>query len=369
MEAPPRTAVTQGRIAADPPGPSTSTNHLTVQPRSTWTSALEDTIRQSISSFRSFRLPGPGGAVDDATALADLERAGIIDKEEEPLPPVFAPIPRPLTFTSLPVEVQLSIMRQMPFGDIERMRRTCKHFYHLASPEIMRLTLGATNLREMLLSHCHVCLAHDASRENLLMAETGKDYPFSAKCITCALRARDRRLSRKTIAEKTTLGSGMKVWVCRWCGLPVVGTHAPRHAQFHPKCYSRYGNVLIAFFFAGWVQLSLGLTAAAFAWKYFRNEILVFAPSVVSRYPQAQRRDPPHLANQDRRRLYSCGSSSCSSYSEATRHGLTASSSSWKRRWRGSAGLRSTSSYKCGPARAKRWPVKRSLRQLRFCSA
>jgi len=240
-----------------------------------WTSAIEDvqqTIRHSIGSWRSILPPQADDAPEE-----DPEKA-LAAPAPPPTPP---PLARPLTVLSLPVEIQVQILAHLSFADIERCRRTCKQLRCLARPEIMRLSFRGNDLREQILKHCRLCLFYDGSGRRLLHAQPGRDYPFSAKCLECALRTRDARLSRFHISEKILLADNSRVWVCRWCAVPVLSAPARGHAQFHVHCYREYTNTLLCFFVAGWLQLALGVVGFALALRYFRDAAMVFAPGVV----------------------------------------------------------------------------------------
>ncbi len=234
-------------------------------------------LRNSVVSWASLRLPPD--ALDEPYdgAPSDRELAGIqLDG-----PPEFPPVARPLTIMTLPIELQLHIIRQMPFGDIERLRHTCRHYHRLASPPMLRVTLGADNLRMMLLSHCSQCLAFDESRGTLLAAQRNQDFPFSAKCVPCALRSRDPRLSRRSFGTKVELGNQARVWVCWWCGRPIPARPAPRHAQFHHRCRRFYARIIICFFMVGWLQFCLSIVGICLAVVFYRNVTLVFGPCLV----------------------------------------------------------------------------------------
>lgn len=221
---------------------------------------------------------------DSTSGTAAVEGEGEDEADSasttEPKPPVHHPQPRPLRLQTLPPEVQMLVIHRLNFGDIERLRRTCRHYHSLCSPHAIRTLFGAATLRLLMISHCGSCLRYDESRESLLIASvTGRDWPLNARCVDCAVSGRDRRL---VVGRKITMGNGEGVWVCRWCGWPVVTDAAQGHAQFHEGCYDAYNRVLLWFFMLGWVQLGLGIVGAALAWRYFRDTTWILAPTVVS---------------------------------------------------------------------------------------
>lgn len=172
------------------------------------------------------------------------------------------------------------ILLRLDFADIVRLRKTCKQFHALASPHQIRILFGPAQLRMQLLGHCKTCLRYDPFRGNLLqptLADPG--YPLASRCLDCALKARDPRIR---VGKKINLANLDTVWVCRWCGYPVVDGAAFGCEQMHRFCYKRYNDVLFIFFVLGWLQLGIGVAASALAWKYYRHSIMVFAPTVVS---------------------------------------------------------------------------------------
>ena len=44
----------------------------------------------------------------------------------------------PRNFMTLPAEIQIVILQHLDFGDIERLRRTCKYWYNFATPRLVR---------------------------------------------------------------------------------------------------------------------------------------------------------------------------------------------------------------------------------------
>lgn len=180
---------------------------------------------------------------------------------------------------ALPHELLLHLLRYLTFADIERLRRTCKALRALASPRQIRILVGAAQLHAALLSHCKTCLFHDPFRSALLLTHPGDvGYPLSSRCVECAFYARDARFRA---GAQVLLGNYESVWVCRWCGRPVSADAAPQNEKFHVRCYRLHHHMLLFFFLSGCLQLALGITGAALAWRFFRGVVLVFAPTVV----------------------------------------------------------------------------------------
>lgn len=188
--------------------------------------------------------------------------------------------PQPRHLLALPPEMLFMILQRLDFADIVRLRKTCKQLHDLANPQQIRILFGPAQLRMQLLGHCKTCLLYDPFRSRLLqpcMVDPG--YPLASRCLDCAVKGHDPRIR---VGKKINLANFDTVWVCRWCGYPIVEGAAFGCEQFHRFCYVRYNDLLVGFFVLGWLQLGLGIVAAALAWKYYRNSLLVFAPTVVS---------------------------------------------------------------------------------------
>ncbi|KAH6613235.1 hypothetical protein F5144DRAFT_596632 [Chaetomium tenue] len=196
-----------------------------------------------------------------------------------PLTPPPAPEPCPRHLLTLPPEIWLLILQRLAFADMVRLRKTCKQLRALIDPKQIRTLYGPAQLHTQLLSHCKACLLYDPFRSRLLRSVlTDPGYPLASCCLSCAIKARDPRIR---VGKKLDLANFDTVWVCRWCGFPITDGGAFGCEQMHRFCYKRYNDVLFAFFSVGWIQLGLGIVAAALAWRYYRYTVLVFAPTVV----------------------------------------------------------------------------------------
>ncbi|KAG7285628.1 hypothetical protein NEMBOFW57_010257 [Staphylotrichum longicolle] len=230
---------------------------------------FSETVRNSISSLAR-REP-------EAPTLSALIKPD--DNNSPPAPPP-APPPGPRRLLALPPEILLMIVQRLDFADIVRLRKTCKQLHALASPQQLRILFGPAQLRMQLLGHCKSCLTYDPFRRRLLqptLADPG--YPLASCCLDCALKSGDPRIR---VGKKINLANFDTVWVCRWCGYPIIEGGAFGCEQMHRFCYKRYNDALFIFFVLGWLQLSMGIVAAALAWKYYRNAVLVFAPTVTN---------------------------------------------------------------------------------------
>ncbi|KAL0940312.1 f-box domain-containing protein [Colletotrichum truncatum] len=177
----------------------------------------------------------------------------------------------------LPPELQLLIIDHLEFGELENLRRTCRFYRNFLTKQTIRDLFGE-QFRLALLAHCYICLKYDPTRGSLLWADYNHPrYPLASKCVDCAYQKNEL-----SVGKKVALGNYASVWICRWCGYPVTNASAPNQPEFHKGCYEHYNNVLLVYFVLGWIQLSLGIVAGALCWRYFKDKVLVLAPSIVN---------------------------------------------------------------------------------------
>ncbi|KAJ0374835.1 hypothetical protein COL26b_007001 [Colletotrichum chrysophilum] len=177
----------------------------------------------------------------------------------------------------LPPELQLLIIDHLEFGELENLRRTCRFYRNFLTKQTIRDLFGE-QFRLALLAHCYVCLKYDPTRGSLLWADYNHPrYPLASKCVDCAYQKNEL-----SVGKKVALGNYASVWICRWCGYPVTNASAPNQPEFHKGCYEHYNNVLLVYFVLGWIQLCLGVVAGALCWRYFKDKVLVLAPSIVN---------------------------------------------------------------------------------------
>ncbi|KAL2158765.1 hypothetical protein VTH06DRAFT_3956 [Thermothelomyces fergusii] len=288
LASPARRAVTTTSPALDPTSPETagqrgnfSHGHSGPSPE-----ALSEMGWSSISSPAGRRDP-PGSTPTPAAVSSSAPNAIGIDATVE-LPEddsrsqrSAAPrLPCPRHILALPPEILLMILQLLDFADIVRLRKTCKRLRALASPQRVRAIFGPDRLHSQLLRHCKTCLLYDPHGSRLLdCSPADAGYPLASCCLDCAVKARDPRIR---MGRKIILANLDTAWLCRWCGHVILGRGAPKWEQMHRACYSRYSRSVSVYLFLGWLQFGLGIVAAALAWKYYRHEILVFAPTVTN---------------------------------------------------------------------------------------
>lgn len=194
----------------------------------------------------------------------------------------------PSRLLELPNELQFMIISYLDFGDLERMRRACRYYRLLLSPDYVRELFGGhAQLAPHLTTVCQQCLETPGRTSLILQPAPNRPSsqhahaprPVSSKCFQCAVKARDLR-----VGTAVPLASARTAWVCRWCGWPVVGPHSWANEQFHINCYDRYYRVLWVFMCLGFVQFAVGVVAATLSLRYFRSETVILAPTIVSDY-------------------------------------------------------------------------------------
>ncbi|KAK4455274.1 hypothetical protein QBC34DRAFT_66577 [Podospora aff. communis PSN243] len=190
-------------------------------------------------------------------------------------------LPRPLRLLALPDELLLQILTHLDFASLVHLRRTCHQLRALTSPHTLRTLLGPSAFQSLILTSCKTCLVTSPDGTNIVLASPDSPgYPLASQCVTCSLAAKDARL---TIERRAPLGNFEVAHGCRWCGWPVVETRTGRYGEnFHVQCAWEYQKRLFWFFVMGWVQLGLGVTGAAMAWRWFRGVVMVFGPTVAS---------------------------------------------------------------------------------------
>jgi len=176
---------------------------------------------------------------------------------------VAAAPPRPIF--SLPDEIHMLIIGNLPFADIERLRRSCQFYRNLITPSLV-WAIFSPNLRSTLLSHCYKCLRHDPDRTKLLCPDQlNPRYPLSSRCLDCA--SRDGYLVG---GRKVVLANFTTAWVCHWCGYPAPWGDSSRVApDFHSSCYSKFNTATNAFYLLGTIQAMVAIVTPALCWHLY----------------------------------------------------------------------------------------------------
>ncbi|PKS05599.1 hypothetical protein jhhlp_008117 [Lomentospora prolificans] len=182
-----------------------------------------------------------------------------------------------LNITDLPIELQVLIISELDFADVQQLRLSNRFYHSLITKSLLRDIYGVT-LEGVILSHCHLCLRRNPSRNALLYADiTHPKYPFCSRCVDCAVRRNEL-----TPGCRVSMGNFRSAWVCRWCGYPVLLSSAWNHPDFHKRCYSWYGSTLLAYLALGWIQFCIVIVGAALCLRYFKSDKRVLIPCILS---------------------------------------------------------------------------------------
>ncbi|KAK6845747.1 hypothetical protein PG990_004098 [Apiospora arundinis] len=188
----------------------------------------------------------------------------------------------PSRLMALPLELHYLIIDQLRLGDVERLRRTCRFYHDLLTPDFVRELFGGPQALALQFAGvcqvCHYMPDEEATEITPALILQPGSHPLTSKCFRCSVQNRDLH-----VGDAVVLANAGRAWVCRWCGWPVVGgTHSADSEQFHGDCYERYYRVLWCFLMFGFAQFSVGVVAGALSLAYFREDLVVFVPSVIN---------------------------------------------------------------------------------------
>lgn len=180
-------------------------------------------------------------------------------------------------FTLLPPELQLKILAYLDFGDIERLRRSCRFFRASVTPSLVRSLLAGEFQREVRFT-CYLCLKRYDHGACLVSTDRhDARYPLSSRCVECVWKTKDFDVGRKYL-----MGSDVAVYVCRWCGRPVTTHPAWNQPEFHKRCFKRYTRAVFLYYLIGLAQWVLVFIGSGLVWHYFRHDLAVIGITVVS---------------------------------------------------------------------------------------
>lgn len=167
-------------------------------------------------------------------------------------------------FLALPPELQLKVLSYLDFGDIERLRRTCRFFRARVSTPLVR-SLLAPHFAWHIRFTCRLCLKQHTAGASLVSTDRhDASFPLSSRCVECVWKEKGFDVGRKYL-----MGSDVAVFVCRWCGRPVTSQPAWNQPEFHKPCFKRYTQVVFLYYFIGLVQWVLVFIASGMCWHYF----------------------------------------------------------------------------------------------------
>lgn len=181
-------------------------------------------------------------------------------------------------FLSLPPELRLMILERLHFGDIDRLRRTCRSFRTVIDkPTIIAVF---PDLSEVLTTTCRHCLGTDRSAR--LIIKEKDDHPLQPlgnQCWRCAARRKEYRIGKQYHMVDETKG-----FFCRWCGYPCIreGRLGQTWSQYHKPCYRRRIKAMLFYMSAGTIQWLATLGALGMCWICFHEHAVITGPTVVS---------------------------------------------------------------------------------------
>lgn len=182
---------------------------------------------------------------------------------------------------ALPQEVQLLIFKFLDFGEIEALRRTCRHFKALLGHDAVIDLFGSVRLlHEAQLVTCSVCLCRTKDRGRIWVdPDSDRNWPLASKCTPCAYAAGDL-----VVDKVVTVGDWTNCNICRWCGYPVAqleATHLVKTHEFHVPCWGAYRMATIFHTCIGVLNFTFTLMACVFLWVTFRDLWqLIVSPAV-----------------------------------------------------------------------------------------
>ncbi|POR34580.1 Uncharacterized protein TPAR_05235 [Tolypocladium paradoxum] len=141
---------------------------------------------------------------------------------------------------TLPAELWLEILSYLDFGEILRVRRTCKALRNSVSRSTVQFLVP--HWRRARWSTCTVCLRYSPAHTRVFYeatADGGTNYlPDAPECVECIAQRNGFR-----VGSRYFMGRHGAVRICRYCGQPIVTEPAPGHEEFHGECHSRHlGN-------------------------------------------------------------------------------------------------------------------------------
>lgn len=179
-------------------------------------------------------------------------------------------------FLAFPPEIQFLVLSFLDFGDIERLRRTCKFFRIRISKPLIRSLFPewSTPLRNT----CYLCLTYDPTGSEVICSDVSDArYPLSSLCIGCFRKGKGFMVGRKYL-----MGNGVQRYLCRWCGDLVLSSPAQNRPEYHELCFGRYMYVMFAYYIFGLTQFVIMIVAPAICWHYYKPLVAVMVPTIVS---------------------------------------------------------------------------------------
>ncbi|PNY29210.1 Uncharacterized protein TCAP_00872, partial [Tolypocladium capitatum] len=145
----------------------------------------------------------------------------------------------------LPRELWLEILSYLDFGDISRIRLTCKAIRYSISKPTIRLLIPDWHRARW--STCTVCLQYNPAHTHVFCETAAdgrmKNLPNKPQCIECIAQRNGFRVGSRYLVNRRGA-----VCICRYCGRPIVTESASGSDEFHPECYRRHRRTLLLSF-------------------------------------------------------------------------------------------------------------------------
>ncbi|KAL7943796.1 hypothetical protein V8C42DRAFT_328468 [Trichoderma barbatum] len=175
-------------------------------------------------------------------------------------------------FLQLPPELQFKVLSYLDYGEIQRLRQTCRLFRESIDDSIM-LSLFPMLVEEML-GTCYICLTHKGTHWMIKGNLAHQRFPMTSKCFDCIARR-----SGFIVGQLYQLVCAESVFVCRWCGIPVS---RQQHPEFHNSCYPKFKMLFVLHGCAGGMQWIVVIVGSALCWHYFRHQRMIMIPVVIA---------------------------------------------------------------------------------------
>ncbi|KAK4077049.1 uncharacterized protein Triagg1_4016 [Trichoderma aggressivum f. europaeum] len=167
-------------------------------------------------------------------------------------------------FLQLPPELQFKILGYLDFGEILRLRQSCRLFRDSINHQVM--TTLFPQLVETMLSTCYICL-RQMRRDEVVLGNGGHvRYPMTSKCFNCMAKR-----SGFTVGRLYTLANSEQVYACRWCGIPVTAEMGYNRAEYHNACYQKFKVVLWLHYKIGVMQWVVVIALVMAIWASILN--------------------------------------------------------------------------------------------------
>jgi hypothetical protein len=176
------------------------------------------------------------------------------------------------------LEIRLAILKELHFGDIDRLRRTCRALRLSIDKPVIQMVFS--DLPRVLANTCRDCLGTDCCGKLVILAnEKSPDQPLANQCWRCMARSKSLVAGKK---YRTGSGKG-KYCVCRWCGLFVSRPEVfGQEAEYHDTCYRTRMKGWYVYMGIGLLQWAITFTPLGMCWTHFNGYALVIGSTVVS---------------------------------------------------------------------------------------